>query len=83
MGFSAPKRRSPCETHRPIVIDVQGITLDGTDLQRRDKKDQPCPGDSGGYLKYLDMGYPLVNIQKTMENHRFHGKFHYFYGDFP
>jgi len=26
--------------------------------------------------------YPLVNIQKTMENHHFHGKTHYFYGHF-
>ena len=29
---------------------------------------------------WLVLGYPLVNIQKTMENHHFHGKIHYFYG---
>jgi len=29
-------------------------------------------------------GYPLVNIQKTMERSTiFHGKIHYFYGHFP
>jgi hypothetical protein len=27
-------------------------------------------------------GYPLVNIQKTMENHHVHGTCHYFYGHF-
>jgi hypothetical protein len=28
--------------------------------------------------------YPLVNIQKTMENHHFSWEIkHYFYGDFP
>ena len=32
----------------------------------------------------LGVPYPLVNIQKTMENHHaINGKIHYFYGHFP
>ena len=53
-------------------------TVDTTKLSERLLENMREEIQANGSLTY-----PLVNIQKTMENHHaINGKFHYFYGHF-